>query len=176
MQKVIFWNTRKTLRLMGRTVTTFSDGSRLEYDKGAFDDWCVYLTRPDGLKYAPKDSQYFQRLVDYGAKYGFDNLYEDYVEIYNRTTKNIDEAVLERIKEIADKYGEDALNIAIDFSIIYMGMIAEENKEFTKLGKRVKRLGVHQVLKERMHYDEAANFSRGKKWKELDRICLSKGF
>lgn len=161
---------------MGRTVTTFSDGSRLEYDKGAFDDWCVYLTRPDGLKYAPRDSQYFQRLVDYGAKYGFDNLYEDYVEIYNRTTKNIDEAVLKRIKEIADKYGEDALNIAIDFTIIYMGMIAEENKEFTKLGKRVKRLGVCQVLKERMHYDEAANFSRGKKWKELDRICLSKGF
>lgn len=28
---------------MGRIVTTFSDGSKLEYDKGAFDDWCVYL-------------------------------------------------------------------------------------------------------------------------------------
>ena len=54
--------------------------------------------------------------------------------------------------------------------------IAEENKEFTKLGKRIKRLGVHQVLKERMHYNEAANFSKGKKWKELNEICSSKGF
>lgn len=161
---------------MGRIVTTFSDGSKLEYDKGAFDDWCVYLTRPNVLKYAPKDFQYFQRLVDYGTKYGFDNLYEDYVEIYNLTTKNIEETVLRRIKEITSKYGEDSLNIAIDFTIIYMGMIAEENKEFTKLGKRIKRLGVHQVLKEKMHYDKAANFSRGKKWKELNEICSSKGF
>lgn len=161
---------------MGRIVTTFSDGSKLEYDKGAFDDWCVYLTRPSISKYAPKDFQYFQRLVDYATKYGFDNLYEDYVEIYNLTTKNIEETVLRRIKEITSKYGEDSLNIAIDFTIIYMGMIAEENKEFTKLGKRIKRLGVHQVLKERMHYNEAANFSRGKKWKELNEICSSKGF
>ena len=161
---------------MGRIVTTFSDGSKLEYDKGAFDDWCVYLTRPSISKYAPKDFQYFHRLVDYVTKYGFDNLYEDYVEIYNLTTKNIEETVLRRIKEITSKYGEDSLNIAIDFTIIYMGMIAEENKEFTKLGKRIKRLGVHQVLKERMHYNEAANFSRGKKWKELNEICSSKGF
>ena len=43
---------------MGRIVTTFSDGSKLEYDKGAFDDWCVYLTRPSISKYAPKDFQY----------------------------------------------------------------------------------------------------------------------
>lgn len=80
------------------------------------------------------------------------------------------------LSECLRKYGEDSLNIAIDFTIIYMGMIAEENKEFTKLGKRIKRLGVHQVLKERMHYNEAANFSRGKKWKELNEICSSKGF
>lgn len=58
----------------------------------------VYLTRPSISKYAPKDFQYFQRLVDYGTKYGFDNLYEDYVEIYNLTTKNIEETVLRRIK------------------------------------------------------------------------------
>lgn len=46
---------------MGRIVTTFSDGSKLEYDKGAFDDWCVYLTRPSISKYAPKDFQYFHQ-------------------------------------------------------------------------------------------------------------------
>lgn len=161
---------------MGRTVTTFSDGSKLEYDNGSFDNWCVYLTRPNISKYAPKDSQYFQRLTIYGAKYGYDSLYDDYVDIYNLTTKKIEEAVLQKIKEIATKYGEDALNVAIDFTIIYMGMIAEENKDFTKLGKRIKRLGVYQVLKERMHYNEAANFSKGKKWRELNEICLSKGF
>ena len=161
---------------MGRIITTFSDGSKLEYDKGLFDDWCVYLTRPNTSKHAPKDFQYFQRLIIYGTKHGFDSLYDDYVEIYNLTTKEIEEAVLQKIKEIASKYGVDALDVAIDFTIIYMGMIAEENKEFTKLGKRIKRLGVHQILKDRLHYNVAANFSRGKNWRELNEICLSKGF
>ncbi|RHJ78127.1 hypothetical protein [Parabacteroides sp. AM08-6] len=161
---------------MGKIITTFSDGSKLEYDKGAFDEWCVYLTRPNVTRYAPKDFQYFQRLANYGAKYGFDILYNDYVEIYNLTTKEIEETVLEKIKEITNKYGEDALNVAIDFTIIYMGMIAEENKKGTKLGKRIKRLGIYQVLKEQMHYNKAANFSKGKKWRELNDICLSKGF
>ena len=80
------------------------------------------------------------------------------------------------IKEIAKSYGTDEIRVAIDFSIIYMGMVAEENKAFTKLGKRVKRLGVYQVLIDRMDYNTAANFSRGRKWRELDEICKSKGF
>lgn len=161
---------------MRRRITTFSDGSYLEYDKGSFDDWCVYLTRPNRIKYAPKDYQYFQRLATYGEKYGADNLYNDFIQIYSLTTKNSEESVLEKIKEISNKYREDALNIAIDFTIIYMGMIAEENKENMKLGKRIKRLGIYQVLIDKMPYNEAANFSRGRKWRELDAICLSKGF
>jgi hypothetical protein len=32
---------------MGQIVTQFSDGSYLEYDKGSFDAWCVYLLCKD---------------------------------------------------------------------------------------------------------------------------------
>lgn len=32
------------------------------------------------------------------------------------------------------------------FSILYATMIAEENKKFTKLGKRIKHLGVFLLL------------------------------
>jgi hypothetical protein len=59
---------------------------------------------------------------------------------------------------------------------LYMGMVAEEAKTGTRLGKRIKRLGVHQVLLERLEPEMAANFSRGKPWYELAYLCQSKGF
>ena len=70
----------------------------------------------------------------------------------------------------------DLWNLILDFSIIYMGMVAEENKAFTKLGKRVKRLGVHQVLVDKLNYNDAASFSRGKKWYDISEECNQKGF
>ena len=161
---------------MGRIIRFFIDGSCLEYDKGAFDDWCVYLTRPNVKRYAPKDFQYFKRLSEYGVKYGHNILYQDFVKIYNLTTKKLDNSVFDYIDKLCEKYGSDAINIAIDFSIIYMGMVAEENKAFTKLGKRVKRLGVHQVLVDKLNYNDAASFSRGKKWYDISEECNQKGF
>lgn len=161
---------------MGRIIRKFKDGSLLEYDKGAFDDWCVYLTRPDAMRYAPKDYQYFKRLTEYGSEYGNNQIYNDFVQIYNVTTKSLEDAVFELIDRLSEKYGEKAIDIAIDFSIIYMGMVAEENKAYTKLGKRVKRLGIHQVLIDGLPYNMAANFSRGKKWRDLDNECKQRGF
>lgn len=161
---------------MGQLVFSFDDGSTLEYDSGAFDKWCVYLTRPNQTRYAPRDFQYFQRLSIYASKYGAKTLYDDFVIIYDRATKTLNKSVFDEIVSLCRKYGDDKTNIAIDFSIIYMGMVAEENKAYTRLGKRVKRLGVHQVLIEGMDYNEAANYSRGKKWLEIHKICTEKGF
>ena len=62
------------------------------------------------------------------------------------------------------------------FTILYMAMIAEEKKEHTKLGKRIKRLGVHKLLVERVPVSEAANFMRGMGWREIDRMCREYGF
>ena len=42
---------------MGKPITKFADGSYLEYAQGKFDQWCVYLTRPNQPKYAPQDWQ-----------------------------------------------------------------------------------------------------------------------
>lgn len=161
---------------MGQLVFSFKDGSTLEYDSGAFDQWCVYLTRPNQARYAPRDFQYFKRLTEYASKYGSRTLYLDFLVIYDKTTKTLNKSIFDEIVSFCHKYGDDETNIAIDFSIIYMGMVAEENKAFTRLGKRVKRLGVHQVLIDNMNYNVAANFSRGKKWVEIDRICKFNGF
>ena len=55
-------------------------------------------------------------------------------------------------------------------------MVAEENKLNTKLGKRIKRLGIYQILIENSSPETAAVFSKGKKWKELDDLMKTKGF
>ena len=62
------------------------------------------------------------------------------------------------------------------FTVIYAGMVAEENKAFAMLKKRIKRLGMHQVLVEGFDADYAAHFSRGKKWPELDSLMKQRGF
>jgi len=45
-----------------------------------------------------------------------------------------------------------------------------------KLGKRLKRLGVHKILMEGMKVDIAANWSRGRPWREISEECERRGF
>ncbi|MEI8165737.1 MAG: hypothetical protein WCG26_05140, partial [Chloroflexales bacterium] len=73
-------------------------------------------------------------------------------------------------------YADDSLAVDILLSILYAGMIAEENKHRAKLRKRVKRLGVHQVLVEHLAPEEAATFSKGKSWEVIDFECTVRNF
>ena len=84
--------------------------------------------------------------------------------------------MLNLITRLSDDYGTAAEEMDIWFSIIYAGMIAEENKANAILKKRIKRLGMHQVLIEGLDPNLAANFSKGKKWKELDALMRERGF
>lgn len=157
-------------------IATFADGSYLEYDQGQFDNWCVYLTRPTSARYAPRDFQYFRRLADMATVYGSQTIYNDFVAIYEHTANKIQQSTLNLITLLCAKYGPHSIDMEIDFTIMYMGMVAEENKKYSRLGKRIKRLGVHQVLQENINYLEAANFSRGRKWTELASLCEQRGF
>ena len=161
---------------MGQIIKKFKDGSYLEYDDGAFDQWCVYLKRPDMDRYPPKDIQYFQQLVDLAAKYSPEKLYADFVSIYTKTGGNIDNQTLVEISNISAVYKDNCVEVDILLTILYMGMVAEENKAFTKLGKKIKRLGVHQILIDKMQPCIAANYSRGKGWRDIFAECKNKGF
>lgn len=161
---------------MPRHIKTISDGSIIEYDSGSFDDWCVYLTRDGEPRYAPTDIQYFNELNDLSDIYGRNRIYDDFVRIYTPTTAVINPAILTSITEIAQSYGDHAIDIDIWFTVIYAGMVAEENKARAILKKRIKRLGMYQVLIGRASGHYAANFSRGKKWRELDAIMREAGF
>ena len=55
-------------------------------------------------------------------------------------------------------------------------MLAEENKEKSVLGKRIKRLGLYTLLIEDKPVDHSANFMNGKKCGVLDKLCKERGF
>lgn len=161
---------------MGQTIKTFSDGSFLEYDRGKFDDWCVYFTNSNGLRKPPRDTDYFAQLLQFSQKYGIEKIYGDYVKVYELTGNQILDSSLNSISVISKKYQEDAIDVDIIFSILYMAMIAEEQKQYTRLGKRIKRLGIHMLLVEKKSVHEAANFMRGMGWRDIDALCVKRGF
>jgi predicted RND superfamily exporter protein len=161
---------------MSRRINNFSNGGFIEFDSGCFDGWCVFVTKPGTRRFAPTDVQYFTRIKEISEKFGPQKVYDDFVVIYNRTTKNIDPKVFVLILTLSRFYDDNSAEIELWFNVLYAGMIAEENKENAILKKRIKRLGVHQVLIDGISPEKAAVFSKGKKWKELDEIMRSKGF
>jgi len=161
---------------MGQLIKNVRGGNIVEFDKGYFDDWCVYLSRTGKSRYAPRDTEYFSLLQLMGNNCGHQRIYTDFVSFYTPTSRNIDSTIIQLITDVTDTYSADALEMDIWFSVIYAGMIAEENKEKAILKKRIKRLGMHQVLIEGLSPAIAADFSKGRKWRELDVLMKERGF
>lgn len=103
-------------------------------------------------------------------------MYDDFVKIYTPTTSVTNSNALNLITEISDTYENDVVEMDVWLTVIYGGMIAEENKANAVLKKRIKRLGMYQVLIQGMEPSIAAHFSKGKKWRELDALMKENGF
>jgi hypothetical protein len=162
---------------MTRLIKNLANNRKVVFDSGKFDNWCVYVVEVDGSRNAPSDTKYFSDLQKISSHYTGSKVYNDFVRIYEVTSRNIDESVLTLIEEIAETYSDSDKKIMEQwFTVIYAGMIAEENKAYTKLSKRVKRLGMYQTLVLNMPATEAANYSRGKKWRELNATMQKYGF
>lgn len=159
-----------------RLIARLADGAVLEFGPGNFDEWCVFLTRPGEPSVAPSDRDYFAELRALAARHGNYRLYEDFSQVFDRTGTAVEEAVLRLIATLAAGYRRDAADAERLLAILYAGMVAEENKVGAKLKKRIKRLGVHQVLIEGVPPEVAADFSRGRPWQELDEACQRRGF
>ena len=149
---------------------------RVEFDQGRIDQWCVYLQRNGQPRYAPLDTEYFTIFQQMGTLYGAQKVYTDFVSIYTPTNATIDRQVLDLITTLSNSYGTNSVEMDIWFSVIYGGMIAEENKANMILKKRIKRLGMYQVMVQNMLPEAAANFSKKKSWRELDVLMKAGGF
>jgi hypothetical protein len=162
---------------MSTLIKDLKHNRKVIFDIGRFDNWCVYVVESNGTKNAPSDVTYFRELQHIASFYPNNKVYSDFVAIYNRTTKHIEKTVIDLIDEIVSTYKEVHKDIIEQWmTVIYAGMIAEENKENALLKKRIKRLGMHQVLVLQISPLDAANYSKGKKWKELDAIMRPYGF
>jgi len=161
---------------MPQIINKFSNGGLMEFDTGNFDNWCVFVIKPTGERFAPTDVHYFSRIKKLAEKYGHQKIYDDFVVVFNRTTKKIDPVIFKLILALSKYYNDDAVEMEIWFNVLYAGMIAEENKQHAILKKRIKRLGMHQILIDNLDVEYAANFSKGKKWRELDKLMKLKGF
>lgn len=162
---------------MTRIIKELANNRRVIFDGGSFDDWCVYVVEESGLKKAPFDVEYFSDLKNISKYYEPDKVYDNFVEIYDRTGMSVDRDVLSLIDGLVSTYRVEHQALAEQwFVVIYAGMIAEENKQFAILKKRIKRLGMHQILKLGYEPRVAANFSKGKKWRDLDAIMKPLGF
>ena len=167
-----------------RDYINFPDGSFVFHACGAKDDWCVYYKGgkgPDFKVIVPLDRQYFKSVVELGVKYGANKVYDDFVKIYNLTTDKFDENVIKVIWELSTSYVGSELRVKKVFAILYLAMISEfyyvtRKGEPSKLNKRVKRLGMHQVLFRGLDPKEAANFSRHKSYEEINALCEEYGF
>lgn len=161
---------------MPQKINTLSNGGIIEFDTGKFDDWCVYITISGKERIAPTDTYYFSKLKELGRRYGYQKIYDDFVVVFNRTTSKINPDIFQMISILSRFYKNDAQEFETWFNVLYAGMVAEENKENAVLKKRIKRLGMHQLLVDGLEPDTAANFSKGIKWPELNRLMKAKGF
>lgn len=161
---------------MPQIIADIGGACRIEFDTGSFDSWCVYLTKTGNRRYAPRDLEYFMFLKQLAEEFGEQKIYSDFKKIYHKTTSWVTLSTLQLIQSIAANYGAFSLDYEIWLTVIYAGMVAEENKGKAVLKKRVKRLGIHQLLVEGFSPSEAANFSKGKSWQELDKIMWERGF
>ncbi len=161
---------------MAAVIKIIPEGNLVEFDTGSFDDWCVYVTLKGKSRFAPTDIFYFTELNRLAEAHTPEKIYADFVKIYSRTGSFIDTKVLSLISEIAVDYNRDKTMIDVWFTVIYAGMVAEENKKNAVLKKRVKRLGMYQLLVQHESPEYAATFSRGKTWREIDRVMKQFGF
>ena len=145
----------------------FRDNTLLLYDRGNFDEFRVsfYDAR---LRYrsSPNDAQFFTFFLKMGDN---ENVWRMIVDLASRIDRHTG------FQHISLPQHSGSLDEEKVFSALAAAMMAEERKAKTKLGKRVKLLGCHQVLMQGISPHVAAKWSRGKPWKEIAEECAKWG-
>ena len=147
---------------MGLNKITTKDKWDIYFAPGKIDPWCVYV------RHAPSDKEYFFQLKILADKYGKQKVYDDFLKVYNLVDNTFDtEKVLKNAEDIDSNYHE---NTTLLWVVLHMTMIAEERKEKAILKKRIKHLGVYNLLFDEYDIDYITTYMRHKDWKELDKL------
>ncbi len=110
-----------------------------------------------------------------GKRFGEDRVFADFNKVYNLVDYYYDEdEAYNLIKNISDQYPRK-VKTEHWWCLFYMTMVAEERKENSILGKRIKRLGVYNVLFDKYSAKYTARYMRGMNWQDLDDLMYQRG-
>jgi hypothetical protein len=155
----------------------FSNRQRIEFRQGKFDSWCVYVVHGSGSEKNPLDKELFQELITFGSICGNFRIYTEIIQVYTLSRKDIEREVLNKIVEISNRHEiKNIESIKILYTKFYYAFVAEENRARTVLGKRVKMLGIYQIMLENFSPEDTANFSKGMTGKAIADLCTVRGF
>ncbi|WP_439182811.1 DUF7004 family protein [Carboxylicivirga taeanensis] len=161
---------------MAILVKSLKNNRKVVFDRGKFDEWCVFLV-DETSQTAPLDIEYFTQLKLLSYRYPQGKIYNDFLVLYRLAQKEPDNTAATVIDQLAQNYKwNDALLIEQWLTVLYAGMVAEENKKNAILKKRIKRLGMYQLFFLNFSAEEAASFSKNKTWRELDKHMQTLGF
>lgn len=150
-------------------------GYKIFFAKGNFDSWCVYVKYLPSKSdlWVPLDREYFLWIRNLANKYGYDEVYNDFKRVYEDVDEDFNpERCLFVCMEIDKNYQEDT---SYWWIIFYMTMVAECKKKNTKLKKRIKNLGVYNILFDKWDIDYVTTYMRNKGWRELDILMKERG-
>ena len=148
-------------------------GYKIYFGRGKFDDWCVFYNDTDDKKFIPLDKHYFQWILDLSKKYGVEQVYNDFLKVYEAADEIFDEdECLSLCTEVDKNYEEATTHWWV---IYYMTMVAECKKENAILKKRIKHLGVYNILFDGYDVDYVTKYMRGKGWRYLDKLMKERG-
>lgn len=149
------------------------NGYVIYYNYGRFDQYCVHVLKPSNKRvWKPRDSEYFRWLKRMGGRYGNDKVYSDFLKLYEIINKDTSMFEIEQfVRNMYSDYvyGEEW------WIILALTMKAEECKEHTILGKRIKHLAVYNLLMEDMKIRKIVSYMTGKRWWELDDLMMERG-
>lgn len=166
-----------------RTVKSFSDGTKLAWDYGRLDAWCVYTIDNNNAKTSPKDVDYFTDLLTIAQKYGNQRVYKDFVTIYdNIKCEDPEKCNLPIVAQVASTYPEeDRKFVEYTLTIFWMAMVSEWNYKIrgiypSRLKHRIKRLGVYTMLIDGKDPEYATTFMKNMPWQEVNELCKVDNF
>ena len=152
-----------------------SNGYKFWFGRGRFDDYCVFCSKPNNKYWFALDKEYLGWIKRLGRRYGVDNVYEDFLQVYDLVDSDYEGKfrIVEDLIWDLDKHYNG--NTERWWAVFYMTMVAECCRENTILNKRIKHLGVYNVLFDDMGAGYTSQYMKKMQWWELDDLMIERG-
>ena len=153
------------LEVHKRHVMCFSDGGQCWFQQGGKDMWFAAFDSSKGVDLFATDKEMMEYLEAFQELHGgilVSHLWNVYSLV--KTRFEVPSVIpiqddWDKIMGFAQEYGNEVADAERIFGYVYFVMIAEEHFPNTKFGKRIKMLGILQVLVGKMTPEKASKWS-----------------